>query len=60
MLTVFEFINVEELHKKNSVLLSFYLFSASSDLVLNRIGINCINHVFFLRQPVKRKLMQFL
>ncbi len=57
MLTAFEFINVEQLHKKNSVLLSFYLSSASSDHILNRIG---INHVVFLRQPMKRKLMQFL
>ena len=39
MLTAFEFINVEELLKKNSALLSFHLSSATSDHILNRIGI---------------------
>ncbi len=43
MLTALEFINVEQLHKKKSTLLSFHLSSVISDLVLNRIAIICIN-----------------
>ena len=43
MLTALEFINVEQLHKKNSALLSFHLSSAIPDLILNRIG---ITHLF--------------
>ncbi len=39
MLTAFEFINVEQLHKKNPALLSFHLSSATSDHILNRIDI---------------------
>lgn len=40
MLTVFEFINVEQLHQKNSALLAFHLSSATPDHILNSIGIN--------------------
>ena len=39
MLTALEFINVEQLHKKNSALLPFHLSSAIPDHILNRIGI---------------------
>ena len=39
MLTALEFINVEQLHKKNSALLPFHLSSATPDHILNRIGI---------------------
>ena len=39
MLTALEFIIVEQLHKKNSALLSFHLSSAIPDHILNRIGI---------------------
>ncbi len=42
MLTALEFINVEQLHKKNSTLLSFHLFSAILDHIRNRIGITFI------------------
>ena len=40
MLTALEFINVEQLHKKNSALLPFHLSSAIPDHILNKIGIN--------------------
>ncbi len=40
MLTALEFINVGQLHKKNSALLAFHLSSAILDLILNRIGIS--------------------
>ena len=39
MLTALEFINVEQLHKKNFALLPFHLSSAIPDHILNRIGI---------------------
>ncbi len=38
MLTTLEFINVEQLHKKNPALLAFHLSSAIPDHILNRIG----------------------
>ncbi len=40
MLTALEFINVEQLHKKNSALLPFHLSSAICDHILSRIGIS--------------------
>ncbi|ATC98807.1 hypothetical protein PSPO_a1764 [Pseudoalteromonas spongiae UST010723-006] len=40
MLTALEFINVEQLHKKNSALLPFHISSAILDHILNRIGIS--------------------
>ena len=43
MLTALEFVNVEQLHKKNSALLSFHLSSAIPDHMLNRIGIITLN-----------------
>ncbi len=39
MLTALEFINVEQLHNKNSALLPFHLFNAICDHILNGIGI---------------------
>ena len=42
MLTALEFINVEQLHKKNFALLAFHLSSAIPDHILNRIGITVI------------------
>ena len=46
MLTALEFINVEQLHQKNSALLPFHLSSAIPDHILNRIAIThnpCLN-----------------
>ncbi len=40
MLTALEFINVEQLHKKNSALLPFHLSSVILNHILNRIGIS--------------------
>ena len=40
MLTALEFINVEQIHKKNSALLAFHLSSAIVDHILYRIGIS--------------------
>lgn len=37
MLTALEFINVEQLHKKNLAVLSFYLYSAIADLILTEL-----------------------
>ncbi|KPV93687.1 hypothetical protein AN214_04270 [Pseudoalteromonas sp. P1-9] len=51
MLTAFEFINVEQLHKKNSALLSFHLSSATSDHILNRIGMGGPSWYLFARAP---------
>ena len=51
MLTAFEFINVEQLHKKNSALLSFHLSRASSDHILNRIGMGGPSWYLFARAP---------
>ncbi len=42
MLTALEFINVEQLYKKNSALLAFHLSSAIPDHILNRIGITAL------------------
>jgi len=40
MLAALEFINVEQLHKKNSALLPFHLSGAIPDNILNRFGIS--------------------
>ncbi|ATD01065.1 hypothetical protein PSPO_b1158 [Pseudoalteromonas spongiae UST010723-006] len=40
MLTALEFINVEQIHKKNSALLPILSSSAIPDHKLNRVGIS--------------------